>query len=403
MMRRIAHYFCLAAVLVGVPLACAWLGGRRDLLEGLLAFPPRTEDWGLDPSRLWNMRKPFAWPVFAAMAAGVLASVAPFAWRLARGGSALSDRDATAPASADGRGCRPYQRERPPDKGNAARQGRFPWFGWAGVALGAGVWVLAWNRFAWFAPLQAHTFLPLWVAYILVVNALCVRRAGRCLMTSYPLPYALLFPVSAAFWWFFEYLNRYVWNWYYRGVEGMGAGEYAFFATCSFSTVLPAVTATAAWLATFRPFADGRLCGFARFDVHRPASVAALALLAAVGLTGIVFCPHQTYPLLWISPLAVFLALQALKGEPTVLDGLKAGDWRLAVRFSLAALICGFFWEMWNFHSCAKWVYAVPYVHAFQLFEMPALGFAGYLPFGLECAAVAAWVLPALAGAERRL
>jgi len=26
------------------------------------------------------------------------------------------------------------------------------------------------------------------------------------------------------------------------------------------------------------------------------------------------------------------------------------------------------------------------------------VGFAGYLPFGLECAAVSAWLLPALAG-----
>jgi len=239
----------------------------------------------------------------------------------------------------------------------------------------------------------------LWVAYILVVNALTVRRSGRCLMTSCSGPYALLFPVSAAFWWFFEYLNRYVWNWYYQGVEGMNAWEYAFYATCSFATVLPAVTATAEWLGTFRPFADRRLCGFARFNVRRPASVAALALTAAAGLTGIVFCPGLTFPLLWISPLAVFLAVQVLRGEPTVLDGLREGDWRLAVRFALAALICGGCWEMWNFHSYAKWIYAVPYVHAFQIFEMPAVGFAGYLPFGLECAAVAAWIFPALVGA----
>jgi hypothetical protein len=30
----------------------------------------------------------------------------------------------------------------------------------------------------------------------------------------------------------------------------------------------------------------------------------------------------------------------------------------------------------------------VPYVQRFQLFEMPLLGYAGYLPFGLECALV---------------
>ena len=379
MKKRLIQYVLLAAVLVGVPFACAWLGGRRDLLEGVLAFPPRTEDWGLDPSKLWNRRRPFAWPVFAAMTAGVLAAVAPFVWRLLCGSG---ERTRAAP---------------PP-----AARWPFPWFGWAGVLLGASGWVLAWSRFAWFAPLQAHTFLPLWTAYILVVNALCVRRSGRCLLTSFPLPYAALFPVSAAFWWFFEYLNRYVWNWYYQGVEGMNAAEYAFYATCSFATVLPAVTATAEWLGTFRPFADERLCGFVRFDVRRPASVAGMALTAAVGLTGIVFCPHLTFPLLWIAPLAVFLVVQVLRGEPTVLDGLRAGDWRLAVRFALAALICGCCWEMWNFHSYARWVYAVPYVHAFQIFEMPVVGFTGYLPFGLECAAVAAWVWPALAGSDSR-
>jgi hypothetical protein len=377
MRRRVIHYLVLAAVLLGVPLACAWLGGRRELLDGLLAFPPRTEDWGLDPSKLWNMRRPFSWLVFIGLAAIDLALLAPFVWRLVRGGGS---------------------RGREPSSVRCA----FPWFGWCGLVLGAAAWVLAWNRFAWFAPGQAHTFLPLWVAYILVMNAATVRRAGRCLMTAHPGPYLALFPVSAAFWWFFEYLNRYVWNWYYQGVEGMQAGEYAFFATCSFATVLPAVTATAECLGTFRPFADGRLCGLARFDVHRPASGAALALTAAAGLTGIVFCPEVTFPLLWISPLAVFLGVQVLRGERTVLDSLRAGDWRLVVRFALSALICGFFWEMWNFHSFAKWIYAVPYVHAFQIFEMPVVGFTGYLPFGLECAAVAAWILPELAGIRRQ-
>ena len=53
-------------------------------------------------------------------------------------------------------------------------------------------------------------------------------------------------------------------------------------------------------------------------------------------------------------------------------------------------------WETWNYYSMAKWIYAVPYVHRFQVWEMPLLGFGGYLPFGMECAAVAAWISPKL-------
>ena len=44
---------------------------------------------------------------------------------------------------------------------------------------------------------------------------------------------------------------------------------------------------------------------------------------------------------------------------------------------------------MWNIHSLAKWIYEVPLVGRFKIFEMPVLGYAGYLPFGLECYVIA--------------
>jgi hypothetical protein len=61
---------------------------------------------------------------------------------------------------------------------------------------------------------------------------------------------------------------------------------------------------------------------------------------------------------------------------------------------AIAALVCGFWWELWNFKSLAHWEYAIPSVHRFQLFEMPLLGYGGYLPFGLECLAVTQWLFP---------
>ena len=51
----------------------------------------------------------------------------------------------------------------------------------------------------------------------------------------------------------------------------------------------------------------------------------------------------------------------------------------------VGALICGFFWEMWNYFSLARWTYTIPFVQRFHLFEMPILGYGGYLPFGLAC------------------
>jgi len=56
---------------------------------------------------------------------------------------------------------------------------------------------------------------------------------------------------------------------------------------------------------------------------------------------------------------------------------------------------------MWNFYSLPKWKYDVPFVNRFHIFEMPLLGYAGYLPFGLECAVAAEWAA-AFGAASRR-
>jgi len=103
--------------------------------------------------------------------------------------------------------------------------------------------------------------------------------------------------------------------------------------------------------------------------------------------------PNELYPFLWLAPLAVLGAVEALGRRATLFTGAARGDWRPLLRYALAALVCGFFWELWNFGSHARWIYAVPYVGRFHLFEMPILGFAGYLPFGMECAIVAGWVM----------
>ena len=74
--------------------------------------------------------------------------------------------------------------------------------------------------------------------------------------------------------------------------------------------------------------------------------------------------------------------------EPHILSEMADGNWGGAVAASMAAFLCGVFWEMWNFYSLAKWQYSIPLVHRFLVFEMPLLGYAGYLPFGLECVAI---------------
>lgn len=265
------------------------------------------------------------------------------------------------------------------------RPGRLPWWGWAGVALCLASWLLAWQRFTWFWILQPHTFLPIWAGFILAVNALAVKRSGSCLILRRPLRFLLLFPVSAGFWWFFEYLNRFVQNWYYTGIEGMGPQEYSYYSSLAFATVLPGVLSMIDLLLTFPALAKG----LARCrPIHLPSGrFTPLTALAAAsgGLALIGIFPDQLFALLWVSPLIIILSIQALAGRRTLLHPLRYGDWRPLVVPALAALTCGFFWEMWNYFSLARWTYTIPFVQRFHLFEMPVLGYGGYLPFGLEC------------------
>ena len=349
-MRKAAQLVSIAILLTGLPLAGVGLIGRP--IARYLEFPPLTE---------YVPHAPFSWPMFFGLAAVILAVAVPAFARLATV-RADDERPATG---------------RP-----------FPVWGWGGVVLIAAGWVLAWTRFPWFTDLQPYTFTPLWLGYIVVINALTVRRTGSSLLTRRPAYLVSLFPFSAAFWWFFEYLNRFVQNWHYHGIREFSAAEYAFHATVSFSTVLPAVLGTIDWLLSY-PILNKAFQNLPSVGIRHSKKWALLGvMLGAAGLMGIGVWPNYLFPMVWMAPLMLITAIHALAGEQTIFSDVERGDWRRVGIPALAGLICGFFWELWNVNSQAHWEYTIPFVHRFLVFEMPLLGYAGYLPFGLECAVV---------------
>jgi len=119
----------------------------------------------------------------------------------------------------------------------------------------------------------------------------------------------------------------------------------------------------------------------------RPAATCLLAISSALLILIGVF-PDPLFFLVWICPFFIFMGCWILFGRPHVLDGVKKGDYTMVAAYAAAALICGLFWEMFNFYSLARWQYSIPFVQVLHLFEMPMLGYAGYLPFGLECAVI---------------
>ena len=256
-------------------------------------------------------------------------------------------------------------------------------FVWAAPLLGLG-WALAWSDEIVPPEWRRYSFTPIWLGYIVAMNAVVYRRSGRSLLTHRTGWFLALFPVSALFWWLFEHLNQFVDNWHYSGIVAHGDWDYFLQATAPFATVLPAVASTWSWLRQ-----QPRMETVSLPAVRAHSSLGGVALLAGIAaLSGIGVWPESLFAFLWLAPLLLLCGLQQLLVGETFLAPLKRGDWRPLLQPMLAALLCGVLWELWNYGSSAKWHYSVPYVQRFHLFEMPLLGYAGYLPFGLECAVV---------------
>jgi hypothetical protein len=94
--------------------------------------------------------------------------------------------------------------------------------------------------------------------------------------------------------------------------------------------------------------------------------------------------PRYFFLFLWLSVFFILEPINAALGFRTLAHWTKDGDWTPVAALWAGVLICGFFWEMWNFFSFPKWIYTVPFANFCHIFEMPLLGYGGYLPFALE-------------------
>jgi hypothetical protein len=256
--------------------------------------------------------------------------------------------------------------------------GRWPLHGWLGLALVAVFWPLNWGLDG----IRTHWgFFPMWLGYCLTVDAITHRRTATSLLTRNRLAYVALFAASVPAWWLFELINKRTQNWIYIDDGSIGPIEHAVLASLAFSTVIPAVFGTAELVGSFRWV---RRLGLGPRIAPTRSVVAGFFVAGLVMLALTLAWPRYFYPFVW---LAVFFILEPINhklGNRTLFEPISAGNWRPIVSLWTGTLICGFFWEFWNFWSFPKWIYDVPFVGFGHIFEMPVLGYGGYLPFSLE-------------------
>ncbi|MEA3344992.1 MAG: hypothetical protein U9Q78_01885 [Chloroflexota bacterium] len=268
----------------------------------------------------------------------------------------------------------------------------WPLHGWIGLTLIAIFWPLSWV----FPGMRIRlTFFPLWLGYILTMDALVLRRADTSLLRRNGRAFVGLFAISAPAWWIFELINQRTQNWEYLGRGFFTDLEYVLWASLCFSTVIPALFETAELASTFPPLQRLR-----RGPIIRPTKpvLIGFSIGGAATFALMMLWPRYFFPFIWQSVYFMLAPLNAWLGNRSLSEHTEEGDWRPVAALWVGALICGFFWEMWNYLSFPKWIYHVPFVDFLNIFEMPILGYGGYLPFILELFALYHLVIGLLGG-----
>ncbi|RPI87172.1 MAG: hypothetical protein EHM41_05915 [Chloroflexi bacterium] len=263
---------------------------------------------------------------------------------------------------------------------------RFAMHGWFGLGLIAVFWVLNWTL----EGLRTHWgFFPLWLGYCLTVDALVYYRTGTSLLTRSWSKYLGLFIISAPVWWIYEAINVRLENWVYLGSESFDPLSYTFWATLNFTSVIPAVFGSVELITSF-----DFMKRIPRWLIIRLNNISAAALFAfgVVSLILMLIYPHILFPFAWISLYFILEPVNYWLGFRNMENWTSKGNWKPVIALWLGVLITAFFWEMWNFFAYPKWIYQIPWGDWFRIFEMPLLGYGGYLPFALELFALVNFV-----------
>jgi hypothetical protein len=270
------------------------------------------------------------------------------------------------------------------------RRRAFPAHGWIGIiALAAAEWLL----FRPYAPV-ATFFTPIaWTAYILIADAAVLALTNRSRLYDAPITVARMALLSVPLWLIFEAYNLRLQNWTYVGVPRewpLALLGYGW----SFATITPAIFETADLVQALLPALPGE-----PWKIPRPVENACIACGAACLILPLA-APQRIasylFGLLWLGFLLLLDPLNRRLSLPSFLGDLSEGFRRRFYGFLGAGWICGWLWEFWNNWAAGKWHYTFPMFQNAKIFEMPAPGYLGFLPFALECFSMyvtAAWLL----------
>ncbi len=268
----------------------------------------------------------------------------------------------------------------------------------------AGILIIAFMQFSIFFGKTAVTTWAtpvFWTGLILIFDALLYKaKAASLIRTGAILPLAAISFIS---WWMFEWFNIFLSNWHYINLTyplWLRMAGYVW----AFSTIIPGVLLTYGILnlifndITGKPLKIRRPLLVSSFILGIfflavpviPFSMYYLNRAADAGLFFFLKWAANTYlsefsaAFVWTGFVLMLEPLNYAMGGRCLLSELEKGNYKPLLTLSTAGLLCGFLWEFWNYWAHTKWFYTVPILGHVKIFEMPVLGYLGFIPFAWE-------------------
>ena len=222
-----------------------------------------------------------------------------------------------------------------------------------------------------------------WWGYILVVDAWLYLRVGQSILANRRDLFVVQCLLSIAFWCLFEAYNRLMPGWQYVNLTEHLPTRFLGYAV-SFATIMPGMFLTCGLLQSFALFSNARL----RAVRWTPASLNVSKILGALFCIAPPFFPANVrghlWALVWIGWVLLLEPFNYQRCMPSLYRDWERGDLSRTLQLAIAGAACGVLWEFWNMWAYTKWLYIFPLGQSLKFFEMPLMGFLGFLPFALE-------------------
>lgn len=272
------------------------------------------------------------------------------------------------------------------------------WF-WIGLVSYSVTAYLLWTKSHGHTTFLHWSDIPLFWGLFLIIDGITFKRNGGKSMVANRMPEVVGIAISSAMgWMIFDYLNFFVKdNWYYPFGNIIDREQFLLYAIIISMGLIPLSFAFYELFNTFRVFERRFTDGLKVIFPEWVKTALLLISVACLFLSGLY--PDTLFFSLWLAPGVLIAVVLDKVGYWTPLRSIGQGNWRPVLVFALTYLAAGLCLEGENWASAihasdgnatftmapAYWQYSLPYVNRFHLFEMPIVGFLGYMPFSIYC------------------